>query len=137
MDKLYQGMVFFVQHREVTSSDSHFLVVVNPSPATSEIIVFGVVTSGIENAKKRVEINGEDSATLVKITPKDYPELRHDSVIDCNSPVKYSRWEFEQCFGQLSSQKRTDMPKNICQAVVHGVLISKQVSKKMKQALLI
>lgn len=135
MHEIHQGVVFFIQHREVSSNSPHYLVVLNPQPLSSEIIVLGVVTSGIEKAEKRITIIGEDSSTLVKVTPKDYPELKHDSVIDCNTPVKYFKWEFEQCFGQLNSKRRSDMPDYICNAVVNGIITSKQVPPKIKKAL--
>ena len=81
--------------------------------------------------------NGESPSTLVTITPAEYPELKHDSVIDCNSPVKYSKWEFEKNFGQLNSKRVTDMPEYICDAIANGIALSKQVSAKTKKALLL
>ena len=135
MQDLYQGVVFFIQHREVTSNKPHYLVVLNPDPGRDELVVFGVITSGIANAKKRVEINGENPETLVILTPLDYSELEHESVIDCNSPVKYSKWEFEQAFGQLNSKRKSNMPVSICEEVIKGISLSKQVPPRIKKIL--
>lgn len=135
MDEFYRGMVFFIQHREVTSSKAHYLVLMNDKDSEADIIVFGVVTSGVEKAEKRVLINKEMPTTLVKISPKDYPELKHDSVVDCNSPVKYSRDEFEKTFGEINAKRKCDMPAYICEAIVRGIKDSRQVSIKIKNSL--
>ena len=136
MKDLYQGVVYFIQHREIYSSKSHYLVVLNPDPTCSELLVFGVITSGIEKAEKRIFYNKEKPETLVKISPEDYPELDHDSVIDCNTPVKYSKMEFEKSFASINSNRKTDMPSSICKAIVNGVILSRQVPQKIKNALI-
>lgn len=136
MKDLYQGVVYFIQHREIYSSKSHYLVVLNPDPKNSELIVFGVITSGIEKAEKRIFYNKEKPETLVKISPEDYSELDHNSVVDCNTPVKYSMMEFEKNFGAINSNRKTDMPLSICESIVNGVLLSRQVPQKIKNALM-
>ena len=133
--RVSQCDVFFVQHREVRSTKSHFLLVLNPDPASSELIVFGVITSDIEKAKKRIAVMKEAEDTLVFISPVDYPLLDHDSVIDCNTPVKYSKWEFESNFGQLNAKRKASMPQTVVNAVIQGVLMSNQVPERLKKQL--
>ena len=127
--------VFFVQHRDVSSPKAHYLLVLNPDPASSELIVFGVVTSGIEKARNRIKQNGQSEETLVYLSPSDYPPLDHDSVIDCNTPIKYSKYEFELNFGQLNAQRRMSMPQGIVSAVVRCVLSSDLVAERIKKQL--
>lgn len=119
----------------MTSPKPHYLLVLNPNPESAEIIVLGVITSGIEKAKMRVSCLGESENTLVMISPEDYPELNHDSVIDCNSPVKYSKWEFESSFGQIVATRKSDISLKIVHAVIAGVLLSNQVSERIKKEL--
>lgn len=133
--RVSQCDVFFVQHRDVSSPKAHYLLVLNPDPASSKLIVFGVVTSGIEKARNRIRQNGQPEETLVYISPSDYSPLDHDSVIDCNTPVKYSKYEFELNFGQLNARKRESMPQEITDAVVRGVLLSDLVSERIKKQL--
>lgn len=133
--KVSQGNVFFIQHREVSSSKPHYLLVLNPNPESSEIIVLGVITSGIEKAKLRIAYSRESEKTLVTVSPEDYPALDHDSVIDCNSPVKYSKWEFENSFGQIASTRKADISLEIVNAVIAGVLLSNQVPERIKKQL--
>ena len=130
-----RGSVFFIRHRELYSPKPHFLVVLNPDIESSPYIVFGVITSGIENAKKRIACNGQPENTLVILTPKDYPELDHDSVIDCNTPVKLSDWEFKKSYSEFESSQKMDMPEEICDAIAQGVLASSMVSEKIKKLL--
>ena len=61
--------------------------------------------------------------------------MDHDSVIDCNTPIKYSKYEFELNFGQLNAQRRMSMPQGIVSAVVRGVLSSDLVAERIKKQL--
>ena len=131
----YRGAVYFIQNRELTSAKPHYLVVLNYDPQSDAYIVFGVVTSGIEQARKRILFNRQPKNTLVIVTPDDYAELDHDSVIDCNSPAKLSAWEFNTSFKQINSFQKSDMPQHICDAVVQGVLASSMVSQNIKKLL--
>lgn len=130
----YKGVVFFTQHRSVSSPDRHYLVLLTDNHQADKII-FGVITSGIDSARARIERNGESSETLVFLSPSDYPCLDHDSVIDCNTPVYYSSFEFESSFGQLHACRKNDMPVEICDKIIQGVLVSKQVSQKLKNCI--
>ena len=130
-----RGTVYFTQHREVTSPAPHYLIVLNTDTDNAPYIAFGVVTSGIELAKKRVARIGQPPETLVFITPSDYPELDHDSVVDCNDPVKMTKWEFDVSFAQISATRRSDMPEHICKAIVEGVKASSLVPKNIKKLL--
>ena len=128
----YKGVVYFAQHRGVTSPGRHFLVLLNEDP-DADIIVFGVITSGIDSAKARAERNGNVPETLVLVSPSDYPCLDHDSVVDCNSPVYFNRFEFDRTFGQLNASRKADMPVDICDRIISGILASKQVSQRIKK----
>lgn len=130
-----QGTVFFIQHRELTSPKPHYLVVLNYDPNSAQYIVFGVITSGIELARRRIARNSQPEETLVIITPDDYGELEHDSVIDCNTPVKLSNWEFDKSFAQISACRKSDMPKRVCDAVIAGVMASSMVAPNIKKLL--
>ena len=130
-----RGTVYYIQHREVTSPKPHYLVVLNCDPDSAEYIVFGVITSNINDARRRIAYNRQPSETLVLLTPSDYPELDHDSIIDCNSPVKMSKWEFDLAFGQINATRKADMPDYICDAVVNGTLVSTMVATNIKKLL--
>ena len=130
-----RGTVYYVQHRELTTSEPHYLIVLNPKTDSAPYIVFGVITSGIEFAKKRIAWNNQPEKTLVLISPSDYSELDHDSVVDCNTPVKMSKWEFTMVFAQYSACRKQDMPANICQNIVNGIMASTMVAQSIKKLL--
>lgn len=52
-----------------------------------------------------------------------------------NTPIKYSKYEFELNFGQLNAQRRMSMPQGIVSAVVRGVLSSDLVAERIKKQL--
>ena len=62
-------------------------------------------------------------------------ELDHDSVVDCNTPVKLSKREFDTSFAQISAQRKTDMPLHICDAIIRGVKASSMVPPRIKNLL--
>lgn len=135
MGKISQGFVFRTQHRGLSSSLPHYLIALTTDNNSENIVVFGVITSGIDTAKTRISKMGAALETLVTITPNEYCELDHESVVDCNTPVHYSKWEFENSFNQLNATRKTDLPQEICEKIINGVNISRVVSEKIKKAI--
>lgn len=135
MGKIAQGFVFHAQHRGLTSPLPHYLIALTSDDNSENIVVFGVITSGVEKAHTRISKMGASPETLVVITPDEYCELAHASVVDCNTPVYYSKWEFENSFQQLNATRKTNLPNEICEKIVNGVNISHTVSPRIKKAI--
>ena len=135
MTKVAKGFVFKSQHRSLSSPLPHYLIALTTDDNSENIVVFGVVTSGIDKAHARIEKMGAALETLVTITPAEYCELDHESVVDCNTPVYYSKWNFEKEFNQLNATRKTDLSNEICDKIIHGMNISKVVPPRIKKAI--
>jgi hypothetical protein len=130
---LRQGSVYYLQHRDLTSPEPHYLVVVNSSPLKSPVLVFGVVTSKVELKRKRIEYAKLPPETLVLISPSEYSELRVESAIDCNNPRKMSIEELDTVCAY--SRKCIDIPAEICTKILEGIMKSPMVDVSTKEML--
>ena len=130
---LRQGTVYYFQHRDLTSSESHYFAVINPDPLNNHLLVLGVFSSQVESTKSRRR--NLPSETLVEVSPQDYSELTKDSIVDCNSP-KYIQIE------QLAEKMRckelrhhSDLPEELSAQILQGILASPMVEEKIKKIL--
>lgn len=125
--------VFYGTYREFHSGKPHYLIVIGLPSDTMPCIVLTAVTSQIEKARRRQEINGFPPETLVEVTPEEYPVLNMPSLVDCNYPVKCPRNLFEMDFGEFN--RKDDMPAEIVKRIINGVMQSPLVSAEIKNML--
>ena len=130
---LRRGTVYMMQHRDLKSADAHFLIVLNHDPCADQVIVLSVVTSKVEKRRERIRMQGYPMETLVEIAVSEYSELRIDSAVDCNSALTMNADEFEH--DSKMSKACVDMPPEICDKIVTGVLSSPEVSAAIKKLL--
>ena len=83
------GNVFYGVYRGFHSGKPHYLIVIGLPSDIMSYIVLTAVTSQIDKARRRLEINGFPPETLVDVTTEEYPALSMPSLVDCNYPVKY------------------------------------------------
>jgi len=130
---LRMGTVYKMQHRMLTSSLPHYVVVLNSSPKASDIIVLGVFSSQIEKTRQRRHLEPEETVVEIKMT--EYEELTKHSIIDCNSPIvidkneligKYTRKELVYC---------NDLNTEIVRKIIKGIQTSRHVPPKIKNIL--
>lgn len=128
------GNVFYGLFREFSSGKPHFLIVIGTPSEEIPYIVLTAITSQIEKARRRLQINGLPPETLVELSPSDYPDLHLPSVVDCNYPVKCRQDLFEMDFGDFNRKK--DMPKHLVERIIMGVLKSPLVSNEIKKIIM-
>ena len=76
-DFISQGDVFLMEHEDVDGI--HYMVVLNVSPESSEVIVLGVLTTKIENRRHFIRLNCRPPETLVEFS------YFKPSAVDCNT----------------------------------------------------
>lgn len=131
---MQKGNVFYGLFRELSSGKSHFLIVINTPSEDMPYIVLTAITSQIEKAKRRLQMNGLSPETLVELSPSDYPPLHLPSVVDCNYPLKCPKDLFEMDFGDFN--RKEDMPKHLVEKIISGVLLSPLVSNEIKKLII-
>lgn len=130
--RIRQGAVFMMQHRDVRSPLSHFLVVVNRDPLSDEVLLFSVITSNVDKRKQLAESRNQPPQTIVDFGPSDYSPLSHQSCIDCNDLKTLSAEEFEQILLMRSAAQRDDLPPAVLSRVIAGILASPLVKGRYK-----
>ena len=125
------GNVFYGVYRGFHSGKPHYLIVIGLPSDIMPYIVLTAVTSQIDKARRRLEINGFPPETLVDVTPVEYPALSMPSLVDCNYPVKYPRDLFEMDFGKFN--RKDDMPAEIVKRIISGIMSSPLVSAEIKR----
>ncbi|MCR5382340.1 MAG: hypothetical protein K6G44_15255 [Lentisphaeria bacterium] len=131
---MQKGNVFYGLFRELSSGKSHFLIVINTPSEDMPYIVLTAITSQIEKAKRRLQMNGLSPETLVELSPSDYTPLHLPSVVDCNFPLKCPKDLFEMDFGDFN--RKEDMPKHLVEKIISGVLLSPLVSNEIKKLII-
>ncbi|MCK4981915.1 MAG: hypothetical protein KAS17_03275, partial [Victivallaceae bacterium] len=108
---LRQGTVYYFQHRDLKSAESHYFVVINPNPLNNHLLVLGVFSSQIESTKLRRRNLPPD--TLVEISPQEYTELDLDSIIDCNSPIYIQMEQLVEKINRKEVRYHSDLSKEL------------------------
>jgi hypothetical protein len=128
---LRPGTVYYFEHRELTSGDPHFFVVLNSDPLSQQVLLMSVFTSKVDNQLRRNRRAGHAEETLVKISPSDYSELNVESCVNCNKV-------FSKPLAELISQwrnirkKPNDLPTEILAKILAGVELSTAVAEEEK-----
>lgn len=128
---LRQGTVYYLQHRELTSSEPHYFIVLNSSPVEQRVILMSVFTSQIEKQERALHRAGHPEETLVRINSSEYPELTKDSCVNCNKVFSKPLAELIQHWPNMT-KKPTDLPTEIMQQILAGIELSSQVSEEEK-----
>jgi hypothetical protein len=115
---------------------NRFLIVLNVNPKTDQVLILVTITTKIEKQEKFIKSRGEDADTLVKISPSDYRYLSGESAVNCNNTYERTLSDLTgkiENGGKIFSEK---VPKNILDALVSGVLKSKQVPDSQKKLII-
>lgn len=130
---LRSGTIFYFAHRGLSSSESHYFVVLNASPLSSQLLVLAVASSQVDKVIKRRA--GFPPETLVIVDPAEFKEFTRRTVIDCNQVFELSRDELVQKFVSKELRHHMDLPTTILERVWHGVHTSPRVDEIHKQLL--
>ena len=94
---LREGSVYYFTERTLTSAEPHYFIVVNSDPLTQQLLLLSVVTSKVEEVKRR---RADCLATVVELSPKDFDLLTKLSIVDCNSLKTIPLAEFNERFAR-------------------------------------
>jgi hypothetical protein len=129
------GSVYKFSEATFPSSDPHFFIVLNHTPATDPFIALVVASSQVEKVRSR---NAHLSAeTMVIIRNTEYVYFTKDrSIIDCNevSQRSINELEFMNKVGKLEIKADMDIPLIIKLRV--SVRLSKKVEEEVKDLFL-
>lgn len=136
-----QGSIYHF-HIDIKNQDGtvyggdRFFIVLNLNPKTDEILILTTITKKIDKNREFIKRIGEDPSTLVLISTSDFSRLSQDSIVNCNNVYQITIKELIDKIkngGKIFSNK---LPKTIINALVSGILKSKQVSPEVKQKLI-
>jgi hypothetical protein len=92
---LREGTVYYFTERTLASAEPHYFIVVNADPLAQQVLLLSVVTSKVEEVKRR---RADCLATLVELGPESFDILTKASIVDCNSLKTIPLAEFNDRF---------------------------------------
>ena len=95
---LREGTVYYFTERTLTSAEPHYFIVVHSDPLTQQVLLLSVVTSKVEEVKRR---RADCLATVVELSPKDFKVFTKLSIVDCNSLKTIPLAEFSERLASL------------------------------------
>jgi len=136
-----QGSIYLyafnaTRHDGSQYSGERFFIILNVNPKTDKILVLTTITKQIGKQEQFVRNTGQDSSTLVRITPANFSRLDVESVVNCNNTYELT---LEQLVEKINNKGKIffeKLPKNIIAALVSGVLKSSLVSAEHKKLIL-
>jgi hypothetical protein len=127
---LREGTVYYFTERTLTSADPHYFIVVNADPWTQQVLLLSVVTSKVEEVKRR---RADCLVTLVELSPKDFDVLTKLSIVDCNSLKTIPLAEFNERFVRKEIQCfDKDLPLVLRRALRRAIHASNILADELK-----
>lgn len=129
-----RGAVYYFKEDSFTSQDPHYFVVLNHSPLSDVILVLACASSQVEKRKDITKRLNRPSESLVFVGPSEYAEFSKDTVFDCNSVIEKS---IQSLINKMEKRELwlcgTEMPEEIVNRLIAGVLVSSQVREGTKK----
>lgn len=127
---LREGSVYYFAERTLTSAEPHYFIVVNADPLTQQVLLLSVVTSKVDEVKRR---RADCLATVVELSPKDFEVLSKLSIADCNSLKTIPLAEFNERFIRKEIRCfNKDLPLVLRKALRRAIHASDIVSDELK-----
>lgn len=127
------GSVYYLQHRELSSAEPHYFIVLNLTPTVDEFLVLAVSSSNVSGVRTRSRDLPPE--TLVEISPTDFADFTVPSIVDCNYWFRVTRQELLQKLQAGLAREQSQMPAPILARLRRGVLASPLVEDEVKQLL--
>jgi hypothetical protein len=128
---LRPGTVYYFEHRELTSSEPHYFVVLNSDPLSQQVLLMSVFTSKVDKQLRGLKRAGHAEETLVKISPSDYSELSVKSCVNCNKVFSKPLVELISQWPNIR-KKPSDLSRGILDKILEGVELSTAVAEDEK-----
>lgn len=127
-----QGTVYYLAHRGLSSAEPHFFVVLNKKPRQDRVLLLAVASSQVEKVKARAERQNLPAATVVEISPEEYPDFSKASCFNCNQLFQKSLLELSQARRNRELRTQRDMPVDILERLIAGCMASPLLSDEEK-----
>ena len=85
------GSVYYLQHRDLSSAEPHYFVVLNMRPLGDDFLDLAVSSSNVTGVRNRNR--NLPPETLVEILPTEYTAFTVQSIVDCNQWFRVTRQE--------------------------------------------
>ncbi len=127
---LREGAVYYFTERTLTSALAHYFIVVNAEPVTQQVLLLSVVTSKVEDVKRR---RADRLDTLVELSPEIFDVLNKPSIVDCNSLKTIPLGEFNTRFvrGEIGCFGK-DLPMPLRKALRRAIHASTILTDELK-----
>jgi len=127
---LREGTVYYFTERTLTSAEPHYFIVVNSDPLTQQVLLLSVVTSKVEEVKRR---RADCLARVVELSPKDFKVFTKLSIVDCNSLKTIPLAEFSERFARKEIQCfDKDLPLALRKALRRAIHASNILADELK-----
>lgn len=128
---LRAGTVYYFVHRETTSTEPHYFIILNRNPSQDTLLLLTIASSQIERVSRRRQ--NVPPQTLVRIAAVDYRPFSKDSIVDCNRVFELGRGELIAKHQSGEIRHHEDLPSPILAKIVAGVLASPLVPEEQKR----
>lgn len=137
MDILLRGSVIKMRHRDLSSPEPHFFIVldIDDSLNEGEVLLLCVSTSKVEKTQKIIHNMALPPTTFVEIGPLDCDVLtKSKSCINCNSVFTASIKDFKsQAVKMISGKNTSSISFEKLNEIITGVCDSPRVKEKYKK----
>jgi len=130
-----QGTVYYFVHRDLSSAEPHFFVVLNHTPRKDRVLLMAVASSQVEKVKDRATRRNLPESNVVEISPAEYPDFSKPSCIDCNKVFQKSLLELSQAKRCRQLRPQKDMPAEVLERIIAGCMASPLLSEEEKSML--
>ena len=127
---LRAGTVYYFQHRELTSPEPHYFIVVNTDPLHDQVLLLAVASSKVANVRERRR--QMPAETVVEISPTEYAEFRVPTVVDCNRVFRKSLTELIDDRKRGLVKPKNDLPREALLRIQTGIKTSPLVEEEAK-----
>jgi len=127
---LRAGTVYYFQHRELSSPEPHYFIVVNTDPLCDQVLLLAVASSKVENVRERRR--QMPAETVVEISPTEYVEFRVPTVVDCNRVFRKSLIELIDDRKRGLVKPKNDLPREALLRIQTGIKASPLVEEEAK-----
>ena len=129
------GSVYYLQHRNLSSAEPHYFVVLNVDPHADAFLVLAVTSSKVDSVHRRSK--NLPPHTLVEISPDDYPDLHFTlpTIVDCNYWFRITKQELLQKLQAGLASEKMQLPATILKKLRAGMLASPLIEAEIKDRL--
>lgn len=128
------GSVYYFHDARLSSTQSHYFVVLNKNPLTDSVLLLVCSTSRVDSARSRRHLRRE---TLVEVSPAEYSEFTVQSMFDCNTVFDLSLSELQRKYDAGRLRVKLNIGASILEKLRDAVIESDLVEEEIKDILIL